>query len=128
MAQIRQRLQQLGHEPTSNEIEALEKRHMSHVLERNVFQRLGRLTQLREITFGKPSDPEPKTTSRYIDTPEYSLASGFTELGGLVHLREITIHEATHRVMDAEEKWVKGQWSMKKSVSSGTRRFKKVIM
>ncbi|KAG0063471.1 hypothetical protein BGZ89_009844 [Linnemannia elongata] len=128
MAQIRQRLQQLGHEPTSNEIEALEKRHMSHVLERKVFQRLGRLTQLREITFGKPSDPEPKTTCQYIDTPEYSLASGFAELGGLVHLREITIHKATHRVMDAEEKWVKGQWSMKKSVSSGTRRFKKVIM
>lgn len=47
LAQIRQRLQQLGHEPTSNEIQALEWRHASHALERKVFQRLGRLIQLR---------------------------------------------------------------------------------
>lgn len=85
---------------------------MSHALERKVFQRLGRLTHLREITFGKLSDPESKTSSQYIDTPEYSLASGFTELGGLIHLRVIIIHEAMHRVMEAEEKWIKVQWSI----------------
>ncbi|KAG9066996.1 hypothetical protein KI688_012908 [Linnemannia hyalina] len=81
--QIRRRLQQLrsGDELTSAEAEALDRRLVSYAVQRKVYQRLGELTQLKRLTFGRRTEYLSRVTPARLDTLEFSLASGLTELG-----------------------------------------------
>ncbi|KAF9538817.1 hypothetical protein EC957_006189 [Mortierella hygrophila] len=94
--QIRRRLQQLGHGDglTSAEVEALDRRLVSYAVQRKVYQRLGELTQLKRLTFGRWTEYLSRITPARLDTLEFSLASGLAELEILDHIASYTDTES----------------------------------
>ncbi|KAG0063472.1 hypothetical protein BGZ89_009845 [Linnemannia elongata] len=113
--QIRDRLQQFGHghELTSVEIEALDRRLVSYAIQRKVYQRLGELTQLKRLTFGRQVDFITRVAPARLDTLEFSLASGLAELGALRHLREVEFFGIDLLMEEREMEWVKQMWGLK---------------
>ncbi|KAK3834346.1 MAG: hypothetical protein JOS17DRAFT_738750 [Linnemannia elongata] len=112
--QVRLRLPQLGHghELTSAEAEALDRRLVSYAVQRNVYQRLGELTQLKRLTFGHQTEYVSRVTPARLDTLEFSLASGLAELGALRCLREIEFFETDLLMAEREMEWVKQMWGL----------------
>ncbi|KAF9292793.1 hypothetical protein BGZ88_006107 [Linnemannia elongata] len=113
--QIRDRLQQFGHghELTSVEIEALGRRLASYAIQRKVYQRLGELTHLKRLTFGRQVEFLTRVAPARLDTLEFSLASGFAELGALRHLREVEFFGIDLLMEEREMEWVKQMWGLK---------------
>lgn len=112
---IRRRLQQLGHghELTSAEAEALDRRLVSYAVQRKVYQRLGELTQLKRLTFGRQTEYLSRVTPARLDTLEFSLASGLAELGALRCLREVEFFGIDLLMEEREMEWVKQMWGLR---------------
>ncbi|KAF9139626.1 hypothetical protein BGX30_007680 [Mortierella sp. GBA39] len=117
--QIRRRLQQLGHgdELTSAEAEALDRRLVSYAVQRKVYQRLGELTQLKRLTFGRRTEYLSRVTPARLDTLEFSLASGLAELGALQCLSEVEFFGIDLLMEEREVEWVKQMWGLREEES-----------
>lgn len=114
--QIRRQLQQLehGHGLISMEAEALDRRLVSYVVQRKIYQRLGELTQLKRLTFGLQTDYLSRVTPARLDTLEFSLVSGLAELGALRCLREVEFFEIDLLMESREVGWVNQTWGLRK--------------
>ncbi|KAF9136341.1 hypothetical protein BGW39_000057 [Mortierella sp. 14UC] len=111
---IRGRLQQLKQRDlTSDDVEALEQRQISSSVQKHLYRRLGRLTQLRKLGFGTQVYTEfRRRADRRLDTLDFSMAAGLAELGGLVRLQELWFHEHSRLVAKSAVKWMKRRWAM----------------
>ncbi|KAF9132695.1 hypothetical protein BGW39_011558 [Mortierella sp. 14UC] len=92
---------------TVEEQEALDRRQESYALQRKVYQRLGRLTNLDSLCLGNWFGYERKN-----DCLELTLASGLDELSGLDKMMFISFILMNHRVGEAEDLWMNERWSM----------------
>ncbi|KAK3831136.1 MAG: hypothetical protein J3R72DRAFT_478582 [Linnemannia gamsii] len=119
--QARERTLQLGHTLTTAEATALQHRQMMYWTQREIYKRLGQLTQLREIDFfpGEYWEPDGYPWMGHPCTLEHTLMSGFAELAGLVHLETIRFSGPDFGAGEADLEWMMKQWSMKKSVVNG---------
>ncbi|KAF9102452.1 hypothetical protein BGX29_004595 [Mortierella sp. GBA35] len=114
MEEILERLQHLGHELTAGEVEALERRRYSHAVQRKVYRRLGRLTQLQRLNFGKENGFWIRECPERVDTLEFNLTSGLAELATLKRLEDVHIFQVNHRIGEADLDWMMGRWSMER--------------
>ncbi|KAF8934019.1 hypothetical protein BGZ47_010560 [Haplosporangium gracile] len=110
--QIRQRLWNRGHELTLDETEAFEQLWISHSIQRKVYQRLARLTRLRELDFSIQESTRRGDKSRRKDTLEFTLESGLGELSRLEGLQRFSYWNTNHRIRSKEAHWIKAQWSI----------------
>ncbi|KAG0377541.1 hypothetical protein BGX24_005924 [Mortierella sp. AD032] len=119
--QARERALQLGHTLTTAEAIALQHRQMMYWTQREIYRRLGQLTQLREIDFfpGEYWEPDGYPWMGHPCTLEHTLMSGFAELAGLAHLETIRFSGLDFGAGEADLEWMMKQWSMKKSVVNG---------
>ena len=108
LEQVRERLLNRGHELTADEAEALEQLWISHSIQRKVYKRLARLSQLQElhITLREPAD-KPRRT----DILEFTLESGLTELGALEGIKKLSYENANRGVDSKETRWISSRWS-----------------
>ncbi|KAF9132692.1 hypothetical protein BGW39_011555 [Mortierella sp. 14UC] len=115
--QVCKRMRKLGHQLRYDEVKALEQRQNSNWMQRKIYQRLGRLTQLNELSLGKVMEKctwrtysvkVPETN----DTPEFNLESGLAELASLAHLKELNFFGMSHRIGEQDLEWMHNQWSV----------------
>lgn len=106
--QVRERLWNRGHQLTADEAEAFQKRWYSHSIQKKVYQRLARLTRLRELHFTlRETAGKPRRT----DTLEFTLESGLTELGALDGIKKLSYENAHPRSDSKETQWIASRWS-----------------
>ncbi|KAG0278633.1 hypothetical protein BGZ95_003537 [Linnemannia exigua] len=119
--QALKRVVQLGHTMTAAEATALQHRQMMYWTQREIYKRLGQLTQLREIDFfpGEFWEPDGYPWMGHPCTLEHTLLSGISELAGLVHLEAIRFNGPDFGAGEADLEWMMKQWSMTKSVVNG---------
>ncbi|KAG0275656.1 hypothetical protein BGZ95_008525 [Linnemannia exigua] len=99
---------------TVEEQNALYCRQESHALQRKVYQRLGRLPNLRSMYHMIwPYIGDLK------DSLEFTLASGLDELSVLDKLEILSFTLLNHRVGEAEDLWMKERLSLLRSKSGG---------
>ncbi|KAG0271077.1 hypothetical protein BGZ95_001182 [Linnemannia exigua] len=116
MRQIRKKMRQLGHELTDDETRALGLQQSSYSIQRKVYQRLGRLTQLQEIAFnkGRRNNYTWEGEEGALGTLEFTLESGLGELAGLMHLKKLDIARVGQRIGKTDQAWMLKQWPLLK--------------
>ncbi|KAF9139625.1 hypothetical protein BGX30_007679 [Mortierella sp. GBA39] len=85
LEQALEKLQQVGYELTPDEAKALERRRVSHTIQRKVYGRLGCLTQLQQISFISEFDHTTERQERF-DGLEFNL---MCDLGGQASLEHV---------------------------------------